>query len=135
MDIDFSTVKQVVFNAVVGGVLTLGAGSLGTHFVRFLKGESFHGIDSKHPIASCVKVVLITLPLWYLYRCYAERHMPQAVRPSAYEIIFLASAVTVLKYAETKVTPLLSLALILTHLSWKILASTEKGGKMLGLIS
>jgi hypothetical protein len=134
MDIDFSAVKQVVFNAVAGGLLTLGIGSLGTHLVRFMKGESFHGIDSKHPVASCIKVVIVALPLWYLYKCYGERHTLPAIRPSAYEIIFLITSAAILKYTETKITPLLSLVLVLTHLSWKIFATTEKGGKMLGVI-
>ena len=130
--INLPVVKQTIFNAVVGGSITLGAGIFGTHLVRSFQGQSLHGIDSKHPLVTCTKVVLISLPMFYLYKQYGEKHTAHALRSSAYELIFFGISLSVIKASGIKTTPLLSLALILTHLSWKIFASTGNG-HLLGL--
>jgi hypothetical protein len=133
VNFDYDAVKQVLFNAVAGGVLSLVVGSLGTHIVRYLQGQSFHSIEASHPLITCVKVVVLTLPLWYLYKRYAEKHTHAALRPSAFELIFFTTALGVLNFTKDKVSPLLSLALILTHLTCKIFASTRDGAVFLGL--
>jgi len=132
-DFDYSTIKQTLFNAAAGGVITLVAGSLGTYVVRYLEGRAFESIPASHPLITCTKVIVIALPVWYLYEEYASDYVPSALDSSAYELITFATALGIIKTSKTKVTPLLMLALILTHLSWKIFAATEDGGKLLDL--
>jgi hypothetical protein len=131
VNIDFPAIKQVLFNAVGGGIVTWAAGSLGTHLVRYLQGQAFHEIKSNHPVFTCTKVMMIVLPLWYLYKRYAEERFSYPINKSAFEIISLGTVLGVIKFSQTQVTPLLSLALALTHLSWKIFAATETGLKLL----
>lgn len=128
-----TAMKQTLFNTAIGGFLSLAAGTIGTHVVRFIQGQSFHEIPATHPLITCTKVAAISMPLWYLYQQYGEEYCANALRPSAYEILFSASALAILKFTDTKVTPLLSLALVLTHLSWKIFASTDRGSEILGI--
>jgi hypothetical protein len=132
-DVNFSTFKQTLFNTVAGGAFTFAVGALGVHTLRFLQGHSFRGIASDHPLMTCVKVAAVTLPLFYLYTQYGEEHTPNPLRPASWEIISFASALAIIQYTETKVTPTLSFALILSQLSWKILSSTRKGSEILGL--
>src|SRR5436190_1112367 len=67
-DINFSTVKQTLFNIVAGGGFTFAVGALGVHAVRFFQGQSIRGIASDHPLMACVKLAAISVPLFYLYK-------------------------------------------------------------------
>jgi hypothetical protein len=130
---NYSALKQTVFNGFAGGILTFGPGFLGTHIVRFLQGKSLHGMDANHPLITCTKVMVVVLPLFYLYREYGREHTAKSFRETAFDLIYFATALAVIKSTDAKVTPLLSLALVLTHLSWKIFATTESGSNLLGL--
>lgn len=132
-DYDYSTIKQTLFNAAAGGAITLVAGTLGTYIVRYLQGKSFELIPANHPLITCIKVIVIVLPLWYLYQHYGRDYTPSPLDGSAYELITFATAIGIIKTSKTKVYPLLMLALILTHLSWKIFAATEEGSKLLDI--
>jgi hypothetical protein len=132
--VNLNAIKQALFNGFFGGFTTLVAGSLGTVLVRSWENRRpVEEISSHHPLMTCAKVVCVALPIWYLYKHYAQGHTAKPLHSSAFELIFFASTLGVLKYTKPKVTPLLSLALALTHLSWKIFASTEKGNQLLGL--
>lgn len=133
MQINYSIIRQTLFNAAAGGILSFIPGSIGTHIVRWLEGQSLHAIPSYHPLMTCTKVMIITLPLWYLYKHYGEDSTSQALRPAAFDILFFASTIGVIRYTQVKVTPLLSLALSLSYLSWKIFASTRYGIELLDL--
>jgi hypothetical protein len=132
-NVNFSTLKQSLFNFVAGGAATFAVGSLGVHTMRFLQGHSFRGIASDHPLMTCAKVAALTLPLFYLYEQYGDEYTPNPLHVASWEIISLASAWALIQYSETKVTPTLTLALILSQLTWKILAFTHKGSEILGL--
>ena len=85
---------------------------------------------SHHPLVTCTKVMALALPVWCLYKKFLENHTPQPLKHAAFGLIYFSSTLGILKLSNIKITPLTTLALSLTYLSWIIFLRTNLGREL-----
>jgi hypothetical protein len=69
----------------------------------------------------------ITLPIWGFYKQFLEQHTPEPLRPAAFSIIFFSVTLAV---STWQITPLSTLAFVLTYISWRIFLETNLGKQL-----